>query len=372
MSLIFPKFLVEIIIDDPYRVVGLFDIGSNAYLFIIGNIILFSIIILVKIKNKTPILNNFFNRILNKDISKNTALLFMIILFVIYFIFSVDEFSREEFELGDYYNVKEVASDYSFEGGLSGNIVRYTLLNVSDTVLGNIKILPFVASISLLLITYFLTLELTKKRIAGIIAFTVLLQSNLFLLFDTTSTYENFWTAFYFFSLYLILKKPIGSPGSFIFALLSKGLVVTLIPINWYLILTSKISNNNKKYLLISYGILTIFILLIMFTTDFVLQTVGFNFDKFISGFNELGQALRFDHIILLLFFPATILLALKIGKNKNNTNIVLIGLIFSMISQPILSAILGITIQPYRYIPFIVFSSIAIGMIFMNSKTSD
>ena len=75
------------------------------------------------------------------------------------------------------------------------------LLDASQTIFQNIKILPFVASILVILFTYLLTVQITEKRFAGIIAILVLIQSHTFLRFDTVAVYENFWVLFYLLSL---------------------------------------------------------------------------------------------------------------------------------------------------------------------------
>lgn len=376
-SIIFPRFLIELSINDPFRTADYFGvIGKLTYGLIVVNFIFFSMLILYK-KNKLPLkFMSIFQKISNIEISRRTAFIIIGVLLIIHLIFSIDEFYLEEYELADYRLVKPAVSNINLEDGRDYKqyLVRFSLLSISDNLFGNLRILPYIASISLLMITYFLTLELTKSRFSGIVAFSVLLQSNLFLLFDTTATYENFWTMFYFLSVYLILKKPIGSPVSFILGLLSKTLTAAFLPINWYIIATSKMSNSNRKFLLITYGFITLSILIILFTTNIFSINPEFHLDKFTFGLNEFGNSLRFDNIILLLFFPATIFLILQFSKtqNKINVNIVLIGIIFTIISQPLLLAIMGFSIQPYRFIPFIVFTSIAIGMAFMNPKRVD
>jgi len=110
----------------------------------------------------------------------------------------------------------------------------------------------------------------------------VLLQSNLFLLFDTTSTYENFWTSFYFFSLYLIFKKPIGSHASFILGILSKPLVVTLLPINLYAIFINNSKKSQQIILWVTYSAIILLIIVAFFTNSITHVSTGnaeLNFD---------------------------------------------------------------------------------------------
>ena len=67
------------------------------------------------------------------------------------------------------------------------------LLLTSLEILGNVKIIPFLGSIALLLTTYFFTNQITNNRLAGIIAMLVLIQSYTFLRYDSFAMYENFW-----------------------------------------------------------------------------------------------------------------------------------------------------------------------------------
>lgn len=373
-SLIFPALLIEISNDVVKKNVNLFEFGKWSVPLIVSNIIFIGGYILHK-KNKLPLkIAEIFNFINDKDISKRKTLVILLVLFSIYSVFSIDELYREEFELGDYKSLPDTAKNFKIESISSTIEIRYFLLHVSYVVFNNIRILPFVASIALLLITYFLTFELTKKRLSSLIAFIVLLQSNLFLLFDTTATYENFWTAFYFFSLYLIFRKPSFSAVSFFFSM-AKPLVITYLPISIFAISTKKNSTQNKTILLVSYGII-ILIILVAFLTNNLPHTstlnIDFNYNRLISSFNELGNSLRFDNLILVLLIPTLIILGNKSGEIKNRINLIFVGIFFVIISQPIMYSLIGMTLQPYRFIPLIVFCAIGIGMMFSNSKILD
>ena len=375
VSLIFPALLVELTIEKYNREINLFELGGWAIPIIIGNIVFLGLLIIHKL-NRLPIgFIKIIHKISVNDISRKTTVIVLLVLFFIYLSFSIDELQREEFELGDYKGAKKGARDFSFgtDAAIISPQIRYFFLHISLLVFDNIRILPFIASISLLLITFFLTLELTKKRISALIAFTVLLQSNLFLLFDTTSTYENFWTSFYFFSLYLIFKKPIGSHASFIFAMLSKPLVITLLPINLFIIFTNNTKKSQQIILWITYSAIILLIMVALITNNIVhVSELNFDLKKLISSMNEFGNALRFDSLILMLFIPCIIILFRKTGQIAKSVNLIFVGIIMSILSQPIMYSLIDMTLQPYRFIPLIVFSAISIGIIFSNSNISD
>jgi len=372
-SLVFPALIIETTNSNFNRDVDIFELGAWALPIIFSNVIFIGFYIIYR-KDKLPkIINKVIFFINENDISKKTSLIILLILFFIYIVFTIDEFSREEFELGDYKGVFEAAKDYEFGEIGIGPKLKYFFLHVSYLAFDNIRILPFIASISLLLITYFLTLEITKKRFAAVVAFSVLLQSNLFLLFDTTSTYENFWTFFYFLSIYLIFKIPIASPFTFIVSILSKALIITLMPVNLFAITISKISKRNKIFLFVGYSVIVVLIL-VAASTGKLSHSEKLNFDEtnFVSSMNEFGNNMRYEGLIIVSFLPTLLILHSKLGIIREKVNFIFIAISFAILSQPIMNFAIGMTSQPYRLIPLIVFIAIAIGMIFANSKKMD
>lgn len=374
VSLIFPALFIEITNDIVKRDVNLLQFGAWAIPIIASNLIFIICFILFK-KNKLPIIvTKRLDFILENDLSKRITFIILLILFFIYIVFTIDEFGREEFELDDYIGVIEGAKNFEFTEIFSITPqLRYFILHISYLVFENVRILPYVASIFLLIITFFITLQITKKRISAIIALSVLLQSNLFLIFDTTATYENFWTAFYFLSLYLILRKPSLSAAAFVLSMMTKPLTIVYMPINIFAILFQKITKRKKIIYLASYGFI-ILIILIAFTTNNLshVSIINFDLNRLISAINEMGNSLRFDSLILILMIPMVILLSTKTGELRNRVNIIFIGISIAILSQPIMFSLISMTAQPYRFIPLIVFSAIGIGIIFSKSSKED
>jgi len=144
----------------------------------------------------------------------------LIILIGLYIIFSVGELFDGTFQADYNRRVNNWIENFSlteFETeGLNapgwGNYLHIIFGIISINVFDNVKVIPFLASISLLVLTYFITVEITKKRFAGIVAFVIVLQSGVFLHYDTGITYPNFWILLYLFSLYLIYKKMASFP----------------------------------------------------------------------------------------------------------------------------------------------------------------
>jgi len=348
--------------------------GGWAIPIIVSNIIFLGVYFLYSKKKLPTIIEKLIDYISRNDLSRRNSVIILAILFSIYIIFSIDEFQYEEFELGDYVAVEKAIREYDIDSTkIISNQIRNFLLYSSHVVFDNLRIIPFFASISLLFTTYFLTLEITKKRFAGIISFSVLLQSNLFLLFDTTSTYANFWTLFYLLSIYLIFKKPVGSHVLFIFSLMSKAIIITLLPINLFTIKISKTSKRNKIFLLLGYIVLILFLLIGLVTNNIPhSEKLDFDADRLIPNMNEFGNSLRYDGLILVLFFPILLILRNRSKFNRDKINFIFIAISFAIISQPVMNMMIGMTLQPYRFIPVIVFFAIAVGMIFSNFNKVD
>jgi hypothetical protein len=227
-SVLFPALILRTLggFDDN---VGIdpFEPGSLAYSFLITNFIIFGLALLYY-KNKLPqIITKSIRFIFNFEISSKLAFLVITIIIGIYIIVTVDELFNGEF-LPDYHRrVKWFVDHYDVTkiGGMGlFNHVTMFLTSSSVQLFDNYKVVPFLASISLLVLTYFFTFEITQKRFAGIIAMVIVLQSNVFLFFDTSVAYPNYWTLFYLLSLYLICKKWPLAPISHVLSLSTKVL----------------------------------------------------------------------------------------------------------------------------------------------------
>lgn len=169
---IFPALLLRSFAGfEDYMGVNSFETGIWAWPFLITNLIIFSTAILYHKKKLPKIITKLINFIFNFEVSKNVAFYVLLIVIGLYITFSVDELLNGEF-LSDYYhrakddlenfNITEVAPNE----GLGKQFLLF-FLNLSFQLFGNYKVLPFLSSISLLVLTYFFTVELSKKKICG-------------------------------------------------------------------------------------------------------------------------------------------------------------------------------------------------------------
>ena len=99
--------------------------------------------------------------------------------------------------------------------------LKHILLKTSQIVFGNFFVIPLISSIGLLLVTYLFTSKITDSRLAGLISLILVLQSNLFLKFDTSAAFSTFWILFYLLSLYLVIKIWSFSPIFYVLSIFS-------------------------------------------------------------------------------------------------------------------------------------------------------
>jgi len=140
-------------------------ISSNSILLVIG---------FAYYRKKLPLqIYKGIEFILNFEISKKTALLTGIIILVVYIGFSLPELAIDEAtQYGDW-GILESAlevwpstdSDNIYINEQNARYVRMLLLDASSDLFQNIKLLPFVASILLVVVTFFFHLSNYPKKI---------------------------------------------------------------------------------------------------------------------------------------------------------------------------------------------------------------
>ena len=342
-------------------------VSSNSILLVIG---------FAYYRKKLPLqIYKGIEFILNFEISKKTALLTGIIILVVYIGFSLPELAIDEATQYDDWGVLESAlevwpstdSDDIYISEQNTRYVRMLLLDASSDLFQNIKLLPFVASILLVVVTFFLTYQITQKRFAGIISMVVLLQSHTFLHFDTIAVYENFWVLFYVVSLYAINKKWQYSSISYLLSIFSKAFIAVFFLSSLYYICRASISTRKKLYTLASYATSLIVILLVFsFGESIYFDIINISSSEFFLAFNALGYTLRYDLIIVLSLLPLTLGLFFKFRKdNSKKVDSILVLILTALLAGPVISMLTDFYfILPYRFLPLIVFVAVGIGVL--------
>ena len=382
IPVIFPGLFSEVFFIPKSEGIGIptqfeidpFEFGILAIPLIVTNI---SVLIFFFLIRKSQ-LNEKIKTLTKFQVSQKISIIIVIILIGIYI-----SISYSEIEFGAYH--AEIDEEYVDWDRLKHRIInmqsiwpdqlssephfKHTLLKISQIIFGNFYVIPYMSSIGLLIITYLFTSKITNNRIAGIISLVLVLQSNLFLTFDTSATYASFWIMLYLLSLYAMIKTWPLSPMFYLLSLFTKLSVILYGPMSLFFILNSEISKQRKIIITISISLLFLILLGYGSTQNFV--KVDWEWNDFWIGFTAFAFQLRLDGLIVVFLLPLTIGLLIKSKTNKYSTSIlILIGGI--LLISPITSGFLNETNQPYRYLSLIVFFAVGVGLLFSKPKTTD
>jgi len=380
-SAIFPNLLLTSLGgNENYANIDPFEMGIWTYPLLITNLIIFGLALLYWKKRLPSQLTSLFKFIFNFEVSAKIAFFVIVILIGLYIVFSVGELFDGKFQADYYERVKAWNENFSFtkidndnfnSPGIGGYL-HVMLGFISTQIFDNVKVIPFLASISLLVLTYFITIEITKKRFAGIVSFAILLSSGVFLHYDTGIAYPNFWILLYLFSLYLIYKKWLTSPISFVLSILTKIMTVAFFPMTVFFIYRASISKQNKIRLLILYGVIFGLGIIFVYFTGFSLFGGGGNFDShdFWGGFNSIHMALRFDPLVVLFMLPLIVGLFFKSRngfREADSITFLILGMLLSAILIPAFSGAIN---APYRFVPLVIFFAMGVGMLLSKKST--
>jgi len=349
---------------DPYQV------GPLAGALFVTSGIVFALAILY-FKNKLPqSISKGFQFVFNFEVSKKVAIISMVVILAIYVAASANELSEEE-QYEDYINVKQRLENWSPDQMIRSfePHVRYFFITSSMILFGNYAVIPFLASIALVIMVYFFTKQITNKRFAGLVAAIILLQSNVFLTFDTSVAYTNFWVLFYLLSLYFMYKAWPLSPISYIVSIPAKALTVTFLPMSIYFLLRCSISR--KKKMIIAGTMIGLVIIGAVASSKSLQGDVQESFisDEFWIGFASFATQLRFDGLVILFLIPLVIGLLFASTKNKHaESMMVMIG--GMLLIAPFLTGFSDQTNQPYRFLPLITFFAVGVGILLSKTKS--
>jgi len=359
-----------------------FELGYQSTFLIVSNVVILGFGIAYYKKKIPSLVHDVVDKIRTFEIPKRVTIIALAVILGVYIGLSAPELSLDEgADWADYDAVLIPAleiwpfgqTDDVYVQEQNDRYVRMFLLDVSLDIFQNIKLLPFIASILVVVFTYLVTVQFCQKRFAGIIAVIVLLQSYTFLKFDTVAVYENFWVLFFLISLYVIEKKWFLSPVFYILAFYTKAYVAPFFLMTLFTTYRSQISRRTKAAILISYVVIVSATIAIVFFGGTVYpDVIDINPSKFILGFQVIIAQLRFDLFFIMLLLPVTVGL-MFLSKNKlKHADSILILIFGTIIASPILVAFTyHYEILPYRFIPLLVFFSIGVGMFFSKKISS-
>ncbi len=349
-----------------------FTIGIWALPLIAANIVIF-VITLLYFKKKLPeSIKKPIEFVFSFEISKKTAFVAIAILLAFIVIESLGDLTTED-EWTDYPVLKKKIEAWTPDKVTEGIIphVKYVLILSSMNLFGYYTIIPLIASTALVLLTYFFTVEITKKRFAGIISSLILVQSHVFLVYDSTVSYTNFWTLFYLLSLYLIYKAWPLSPLSYIFSILSKALTVIFLPMSLYFIFRANITRTKKIIIASSSSVILIAGALAGASGFEIGEGLKeeFDSDEFWLGFTSFSYQLRFDGLVLVFILPLIVGLFIASRNRIIHADSIMVFLGGMLLIPPFLTGFTELTNLPYRFIPLVVFFAIGVGVLLSKRK---
>ena len=310
------------------------------------------------------------------DLSKTWSFRIIIAILVVYVGVSINELWIPECtELGDCFDfdrrmARLAVWDFNWIDNDFRHVIHFGLLELSYQLFHNYKVLVLASSTLLLVVTYLFTVNMAEKRIAGILAVGIVLQSSIFYRYDTSVTYPSFWALLFVTSLYLnttkswhtsIIPYIFSIPAKAITALYMPGVLVFL----WF--------KNRKAFKLFSVvsviGLITVFSFTQLSEGDnggFILIN-EIHVQKFLGGFvSWMWQGFAEDQTTLLLLVVGGFLLFFnrKVIRNSNAMLPLVAGII---LISPILTGMTTYSIWPYRMLPLVVLTAVMIGMLFAN-----
>jgi len=377
-SAVFPNLLLASLGDfDDHINVNPFETGIWAYPLLITNFIIFGLTIFYLKKRLPRFFSNLIKFIFNFEVSPKISFFVITILIGVYIVFSVGELFDGQFQPDYNERVKSWLENFSYteieREGLNapgfGSYLHILLGTISIEVFGNVKVIPFIASIALLVLTYFTTVKITSKRFAGLVAMMIVLQSGVFAIYDTGITYPNFWILLYLLSLYLIYTKWQISPIVFFVSIFTKALTAAFLPMTLFFIFRAEIPKQKKIRVLILYGIIMMLIIVIFnFTNTSVTGgELQFSSHDFWAGFNAIHTSLRLDGLVLLFMLPLVVGLFLISNHGFKQADSIMFLILGMLFSAPLLPAFSDLINVPYRFVPLVVFFAMGVG--FLLSK---
>ena len=374
ISVIFPALIISSTYEFPNEL-DPFETSPWALPIIIPIIFLLALGLLYKNEKLPSVFSSSIKFVLNFEISKKVAIIAGIIILGLYVGFSFEELFIYEAEQWPDYLILDQALKIFPETNHSSvyvneqntRYVRMIILDFSQEFLQNIKFLPFIASILVVIFTALITIQFSKKRFSGIISMIILLQSITFTDFDTIAVYENFWVLFFLISLYTIQKKSwYSSPLFFILSIFTKAFVVTYFWINIFFILRAEISKKIKYYIISGYVIIISITYFIFQNQSGIIydEIVKIDFNSFLGGFTGWGNSMQLDPLMILCIIPLTIGLFVKSLKGVKQSDSILIMIAGTLLATPLISLVTDFYFSlPYRFIPFVIAVAIGIGV---------
>jgi len=309
---------------------------------------------------------------LQYDLAKKYAYVFLLIVIVVWGTLTFSELFVPECEgIGACFDydrrmARLAVWDIQWYSEDARHFVHFFLLKISDLVFGNPKVLPFVSSGLILFLTFLITTNLTKNRLAGLSASVILSGSYIFYNYDTSVTYPSFWTTLFLTAVYVSLgKHPSASIIPYLIAIPAKAVVGLYLPA---LLIFMGLNSLKRKSTMILYsvvGVIGVASLLFYNVIGDGLRGGFLLFDRFdpmalLGGLWSWTKLFNDDFIMFyLLVFVVAVLIAVRKMPNSMSVLGMIIGLIMV---HPVLLGFTSYDSWDYRFLPVVCFISVGFG----------
>ena len=128
---------------------------------------------------------------------------------------------------------------------------------------------------------------------------------------------------------------------------------------------------------LITYGVIIGLFLVVVYFVDLPIVSPlkyahgDFDYLRFWRGLTSFAYQLRYDGVVLTLLVPLVVGLYLLSRRGLIQADSIMLIIMGMLLAAPLLPALTNLTIQPYRFIPLVVFFAIGVGLLFSKRLTN-
>ena len=261
----------------------------------------------------------------------------------------------------DYYeNIIEMKMECNYDIETRGFLKYWTNCFSFDFV-GNDRVIPIIASVVLVYLTYILANTITGDRVIGLIAMGAVSINPLLTVFDSSPTYDQVWASLFLLSVFLLYKKSSLWIPSIILSIMNKILAVAYVPgIILNIIIDKRISN--RKQIITGLAIT----LLVGGAAVYYLgvgNTIGIYPQRLLDGFLRIFESIWtifpvvIGSIVIDRFFMPK--------QRPEGKNVIIIWMAWILFTTPLIYLFTESQYQfGYRFAPFAAFFSIYLGIV--------
>jgi len=248
--------------------------------------------------------------------------------------------------------------------------LRYSLtmllLAVSRDLFGSPRIFTLASSVMFLVLVALVGRDVSKSRFFGLVALVFMSIDPIFLRYDSSITYPNFWVTAFMFSVYLCLRKTITCFLPYLFSIPLKILTVLYFPV--ILFVGAWEVKRKIGLLVVFFAVILVALAYAVFTEDPLLgNTKGFSPYWFVYGLGMWAYDVKDNPVFLGFIFVSLFGLIILRKYNVEHSRAMLWSILYFLVNPAIYSGFSTFTIEPYRFFVMFAFVYISIAMVLKN-----